>query len=274
MTRSLAREPEVLRSSSGWAGPSSATLSPGCCHAIQRDPAVTGSAAPVGACRSRLNASQLPARGGLASSSVPRGAGTATGEMGQRCRSPPRWRAPVESLSASLRFEHCVAALDRSLAVGAHGLPLIGSGDWNDGMNRVGQEGRGESVWLGWFLYAVLAAFAPIAEERGERPRANRWRARMRAVRRALESQGWDGDWYRRAFFDDGTPLGSAINAECRIDSIAQSWAVLSGAAPAARAERAMAAVDEFLVRRGDGLVLLFTPPFDRSDVDPGYVKG
>jgi cyclic beta-1,2-glucan synthetase len=175
--------------------------------------------------------------------------------------------------SASL-FDHCAAALDRSLEVGAHGLPLIGSGDWNDGMNRVGPGGRGESVWLGWFLHTVLAAFAPIAEARGDRPRAARWRARMKALRRALERDGWDGDWYRRAFFDDGTPLGSAQNAECRIDSIAQSWAVLSGAADPPRAERAMAAVEEYLVRRGDGLVLLFTPPFDHSDVDPGYVKG
>jgi cyclic beta-1,2-glucan synthetase len=181
---------------------------------------------------------------------------------------------PERSLESASLFDHCVAAIDRSLAVGAHGLPLIGSGDWNDGMNRVGQEGRGESVWLGWFLHTVLAAFAPIAEARGERPRAERWRAHMKALRRALERHGWDGDWYRRAFFDDGTPLGSAINAECRIDSIAQSWAVLSGAANSPHAERAMAAVEEFLVRRGDGLVLLFTPPFDHSDVDPGYVKG
>ncbi len=177
------------------------------------------------------------------------------------------------SASASL-FDHCAAALDRSLAVGAHGLPLIGSGDWNDGMNRVGAEGRGESVWLAWFLHTVLAAFAPIAEARGDRPRAERWRARMKSLRRALERHGWDGDWYRRAFFDDGTPLGSAQNVECRIDSIAQSWAVLSGAADPAHAERAMAAVEEYLIRRGDGLVLLFTPPFDHSDVDPGYVKG
>jgi len=175
--------------------------------------------------------------------------------------------------SASL-FAHCAAALDRSLAVGVHGLPLMGSGDWNDGMDRVGHEGRGESVWLGWFLHTVLAAFAPIAEARGERPRAGTWRAHMKALRRALERHGWDGDWYRRAFFDDGTPLGSAINVECRIDSIAQSWSVLSGAADPAHAERAMAAVEEYLVRRGDGLVLLFTPPFDHSDVDPGYVKG
>jgi cyclic beta-1,2-glucan synthetase len=175
--------------------------------------------------------------------------------------------------SASL-FDHCAVALDRSLAVGIHGLPLIGSGDWNDGMNRVGNEGRGESVWLGWFLHTVLAAFVPVAEARGERPRAERWRAHMKALRRALERHGWDGDWYRRAFFDDGTPLGSAMNAECRIDSIAQSWSVLSGVANPPHAHRAMAAVEEFLVRRGDGLVLLFTPPFDHADVDPGYVKG
>jgi cyclic beta-1,2-glucan synthetase len=181
---------------------------------------------------------------------------------------------PEESRESASLFDHCVAALDRSLALGAHGLPLIGSGDWNDGMNRVGYMGRGESVWLGWFLYTVLAAFAPIAESRGERPRADRWRAHMKALRRALERDGWDGDWYRRAFFDDGTPLGSASNAECRIDSIAQSWSVLSGAANPPHAERAMAAVEEYLVRRGDGLVLLFTPPFDHSDVDPGYVKG
>jgi cyclic beta-1,2-glucan synthetase len=183
------------------------------------------------------------------------------------------FRPERSSESASL-FGHCIAAIDRSLAVGSHGLPLIGSGDWNDGMSRVGQEGRGESVWLGWFLHTVLAVFAPIADAHGERPRAERWRAHMKALRRALERHGWDGDWYRRAFFDDGTPLGSAMNAECRIDSIVQSWSVLSGAADPLHAERAMAAMDEYLVRRGDGLVLLFTPPFDRSDVDPGYIKG
>ncbi len=181
---------------------------------------------------------------------------------------------PERSSNAASLFDHCAAALDRSLSAGAHGLPLIGSGDWNDGMNRVGHEGRGESVWLGWFLHTVLAAFAPIAEARGDRPRAERWRARMKSLRRGLERHGWDGDWYRRAFFDDGTPLGSATNVECRIDSIAQSWSVLSGAANPPHAERAMAAVEEYLVRRGDGLVLLFTPPFDHSDVDPGYVKG
>ncbi len=175
--------------------------------------------------------------------------------------------------SASL-YEHCARAIDRSLALGSHGLPLIGSGDWNDGMNRVGHEGRGESVWLAWFLHAVLAGFVPIAEGRGELPRSERWRGHMKALRRGLERHGWDGDWYRRAFFDDGTPLGSASSLECRIDSIAQSWAVMSGAANPRHAQSAMAAVEEYLIRRGDGLVLLFTPPFDRSAVDPGYVKG
>ena len=181
---------------------------------------------------------------------------------------------PERSPESDPLYEHCAAAIDVSLAVGAHGLPLIGSGDWNDGMNRVGHEGRGESVWLGWFLHTVLAGFAPIAEARGDRARAERWRAHMKGLRRALERHGWDGDWYRRAFFDDGTPLGSAVNAECRIDSIAQSWSVLSGAANPPHAARAMAAVEEYLVRRGDGLVLLFTPPFDHGDVDPGYIKG
>jgi cyclic beta-1,2-glucan synthetase len=181
---------------------------------------------------------------------------------------------PERSEESASLFEHCARAIDRSLSLGSHGLPLIGSGDWNDGMNRVGHEGRGESVWLGWFLHTVLEAFAPIAERRGERRRAERWLAHMKGLRRALEREGWDGDWYRRAFFDDGTPLGSALNVECRIDSIAQSWSVLSGAANPPRAWRAMAAVDEYLIRRGDGLVLLFTPPFHDSDVDVGYLKG
>jgi cyclic beta-1,2-glucan synthetase len=171
-------------------------------------------------------------------------------------------------------FEHCARALDGSLAAGVHGLPLIGVGDWNDGMNRVGEGGRGESVWLGWFLHATLAAFTPVAEARGEVARASVWRQRAAELREALEREAWDGDWYRRAWFDDGTPLGSAASEECRIDSIAQSWAVISGAADRVRSARAMAAVEEHLVRRGDGLIVLFTPPFDRSTVDPGYIKG
>jgi cyclic beta-1,2-glucan synthetase len=181
---------------------------------------------------------------------------------------------PRVSAEGGTMFEHCARALDRSLVVGAHGLPLIGTGDWNDGLNRVGSEGRGESVWLGWFLHTTLWEFARWAEARGEHGRADRWRDRVRTLKVALEEHAWDGDWYRRAYFDDGTPLGSAVNAECRIDSIAQSWGVLSGAAEPARAMRAMAAVEEYLVRRGQELVLLFTPPFDRTVLDPGYVKG
>ncbi|MFL5775698.1 MAG: GH36-type glycosyl hydrolase domain-containing protein [Chloroflexota bacterium] len=180
---------------------------------------------------------------------------------------------PEGSSQTATLYEHCARAIEASLTVGSHGLPLIGSGDWNDGMNRVGHQGRGESVWLGFFLFNVLASFEPIAAARGD-ARAERWRGHMRTLRRNLERHGWDGDWYRRAFFDDGTPLGSASNVECRIDSIAQSWSVLSAAGPMGHARQAMAAVEQYLIRRGDGLVLLFTPPFDQSDLDPGYVKG
>jgi len=180
----------------------------------------------------------------------------------------------VSELSVPL-FEHCVRALEQSLGLfGAHSLPLMGTGDWNDGMNRVGEAGRGESVWLGWFLYAALSAFAPLARTRGDGERADRWLERAEALRHALESAGWDGEWYRRGYFDDGTPLGAASNDECTIDAIAQSWSVLSGAAGAARAERAMAALDSRLIRREDSLALLFTPPFDRTPLDPGYIKG
>jgi cyclic beta-1,2-glucan synthetase len=177
------------------------------------------------------------------------------------------------SYSATL-FEHCARALDRSLSVGAHGLPLMGTGDWNDGMNRVGQHGKGESVWLGWFLHTILWEFAKIADARGEFKRGEAWRLHVSALKAALEREGWDGAWYRRAFFDDGTPLGSSQNTECKIDSIAQSWGVLSGAAEPGRASRAMAAVNEQLVRQASGLILLLTPPFDHTPLDPGYIKG
>jgi cyclic beta-1,2-glucan synthetase len=179
----------------------------------------------------------------------------------------------VSKQSASL-YEHCARAIESSLALGAHGLPLIGSGDWNDGMNRVGREGRGESVWLGWFLYSTLMRFAPIAEEMGERDRATRWRAHAEKLQQALEAEAWDGAWYRRAYFDDGTPIGSASSTECRIDSLAQSWSVISGAGEPGRARRAMQAVEEYLVRPADDLILLFTPPFDKTTHDPGYIKG
>jgi cyclic beta-1,2-glucan synthetase len=181
---------------------------------------------------------------------------------------------PRVSAQTGTLFEHCARALDRSLAVGSHGLPLIGTGDWNDGMNRVGSAGKGESVWVGWFLHTILWEFARLADARGEHQRAETWRLHVNALKASLEREAWDGEWYRRAYFDDGTPLGSATNTECRIDSIAQSWGVISGAAEPARAARAMAAVEKFLVDRNNGLVLLFTPPFDRASPDPGYIKG
>ena len=171
-------------------------------------------------------------------------------------------------------YEHCARAIDRSLQVGPHGLPLIGGGDWNDGMNRVGHHGRGESIWLGWFMCAILPSFAGIAKARGEAERSQRWSAHTDGLRAALEQHGWDGAWYRRAYFDDGTPLGSAAAAECRIDSIAQSWSVLSRAGDPARARQAMQSVAEHLLRPRDDLVLLLTPPFDSGTLDPGYIRG
>ncbi|HET8539049.1 MAG TPA: glucoamylase family protein, partial [Anaeromyxobacter sp.] len=170
-------------------------------------------------------------------------------------------------------YEHCVRAIDRGLTAGAHGLPLMGGGDWNDGMNRVGREGRGESTWLGFFLHAVLTDFAPLAAARGDDARAERCRAEAKRLEPALE-QAWDGEWYRRGYYDDGAPLGSAQNDECRIDSIAQSWAVLSGAVSPRRAERAMDSVRTHLVRRGAQVAVLLAPPFDRSAQSPGYIKG
>ncbi|MGI8673071.1 MAG: GH36-type glycosyl hydrolase domain-containing protein, partial [Luteitalea sp.] len=178
----------------------------------------------------------------------------------------------VSSTSATL-FEHCVRAIDRGLTSGAHGLPLMGIGDWNDGMNRVGHEGRGESVWLGWFLYSVLQAFGPIATARGRVDLATRYASEAHRLAGALEL-AWDGDWYRRGYYDDGAPLGSRDSDDCKIDSISQSWAVLSGAAPAHRAERAMDSVRTHLVRRDAAVLLLLTPAFDRGAKDPGYIKG
>ena len=181
---------------------------------------------------------------------------------------------PRASEERDTLFEHCARALDLSLTAGPHGLPLMGTGDWNDGMNEVGAGGRGESVWLGWFLHAVLSEWAALADARGEGKRADRWRAYVSALKVSLEREAWDGHWYRRAYFDDGTPLGAAVNDACRIDSIVQSWSVISGAADPARQARAMAAVDAHLVRHTDGLVVLFTPPFDDTLLEPGYIKG
>ena len=170
-------------------------------------------------------------------------------------------------------FDHCVRAIDKGLTAGAHGLPLIGTGDWNDGMNRVGPEGRGESTWLGFFLHHVLSDFVPLCRSRKELSRADRYASETRRLASKLE-RSWDGEWYRRGYYDDGTPLGSAQNDECSIDSISQSWAVLSGAVPIRFAERAMDAVRTALVARGSQVVLLLHPPFDRSVQEPGYIKG
>ena len=175
--------------------------------------------------------------------------------------------------TASL-FEHCRRALERGSTAGPHGLPLIGSHDWNDGLNRVGLQGKGESVWLGWFLYATLQRFADLCERRGEMALAARYREQVQQLSAALDAHAWDGRWYLRAWYDDGVPLGSAQSASCQIDAIAQSWAVLSGAADPQRAEQAMESVLEHLVRDDEGIILLFTPPFDDTRRDPGYIKG
>jgi cellobiose phosphorylase len=171
-------------------------------------------------------------------------------------------------------YEHCVRALEYGLRLGPHALPLMGTGDWNDGMNQVGAGGQGESVWNGWFMLATLRQFASLAEQRTDTARAAWCRERAEALRGALEEHAWDGGWYRRAYFDDGTPLGSAQNDECRIDSIAQTWAVISGAGDPDRARQAMAAVENHLVRDADQMILLFAPPFDRGSLEPGYIKG
>jgi cyclic beta-1,2-glucan synthetase len=181
---------------------------------------------------------------------------------------------PGQSGETASLYDHCVRAIQRSLRFGKHGLPLIGSGDWNDGMNMVGREGKGESVWLAFFMCDVLGRFSMIARTRGDLDFSRQCESEVERVRRSIEENGWDGEWYRRAYFDDGTPLGSATNPECRIDSIAQSWSVLSGAGDPARSRMAMEAVDKHLVRRDHGLVQLLDPPFDKSELNPGYIKG
>jgi N,N'-diacetylchitobiose phosphorylase len=181
---------------------------------------------------------------------------------------------PGTSAESADLYEHCCRALDRSLTHGAHGLPLMGTGDWNDGMNRVGREGRGESVWLGFFLYRILGDFLPLCERRGDRARITRYYDYRARLANALQDGGWDGAWYRRAYYDDGTPLGCDGDPECRIDALAQAWAVLSGAAPHTRAAQAMDALERQLVSEADGIVRLLTPPFVDTPQDPGYIKG
>jgi cyclic beta-1,2-glucan synthetase len=186
---------------------------------------------------------------------------------------PESYDLPSVSAERGSVFEHCRRAIDKGLTSGPHGLPLIGAGDWNDGMNRVGHEGRGESVWLGFFLYSILNDFVPLCEARGLATTATRYRDAARQLAARLEA-AWDGEWYRRGYYDDGRPLGSAQNDECAIDSISQSWALLSGAVPRRFADRAMNAVRSALIVRPSRIMLLLTPPFDKSDQDPGYIKG
>ena len=179
----------------------------------------------------------------------------------------------ISDETASL-YEHCARAIDCSLATGEHGLALFGSGDWNDGMNRVGAEGRGESVWLTWFLWACLQEMIPHAVRRADKSRADCWSAAASGLKVAVERDGWDGEWYRRGYFDDGTPLGTNSAEECRIDAIAQSWSVISKAGDLDRTRMAMASASKHLIDEGSKLALLFTPPFDKTPLDPGYIKG
>ena len=181
---------------------------------------------------------------------------------------------PQPSVEQGTLYEHCVRAVKNGLRFGEHGLPLMGCGDWNDGMNLVGQHGKGESVWLAFFLYDVLNQFAVVARNRGDKAFADTCLAEAKALVVRTEDSAWDGEWYRRAYFDDGQPLGSKSNDECQIDSIAQSWSVLSGAGEEGRARQAMDSVDRRLVRRDARLIQLFDPPFDKSELDPGYIKG
>ncbi len=181
---------------------------------------------------------------------------------------------PSRSGEAASLYEHCVRAVVHGLRYGEHGLPLMGSGDWNDGMNLVGIDGAGESVWLGFFLVTVLREFSGVARGRGDGEFAGRCEAEARRLGENLDREAWDGEWYRRAYFDDGSPLGSAINDECRIDSVTQSWSVLSGTTDAHRSRMAMKAVDRHLVRRDHRLIQLLDPPFDHSTLNPGYIRG
>jgi len=184
-----------------------------------------------------------------------------------------RYKLPRVSDEKSTLYDHCIRAIERSLKFGEHNIPLIGSGDWNDGMNTVGNNGRGESVWLGWFMYSILMKFAPICKDEGEEERANRYISCANKIAESIEENAWDGNWYRRAYFDNGQPLGSIQNSECQIDSLAQSWAVISGAGDKDRINTAMNALENYLVKRDEGLIKLLTPPFDEGDLEPGYIK-
>ena len=181
---------------------------------------------------------------------------------------------PTHSLERASLYQHCVRALEYGLKFGVHGLPLIGSCDWNDGMDKVGEHGKGESVWLGFFLYDILLKFVPIARQQNDITFATRCELEAQRLQENIEKHGWDGAWYLRAYFDDGTPLGTAKDEECRIDSLSQSWSILSGAGNKERSKSAMEAVDHYLVRRDHDLIQLLDPPFDKSSLNPGYIRG
>lgn len=184
-----------------------------------------------------------------------------------------RYAMPRISHDSGSVFDHCCRAIERSMKLGAHGIPLMGSGDWNDGMSTVGHQGKGESVWLGWFLYSVLLEFSDLCDRKGDEDRATRYRDHAALIAKNIDQNAWDGAWYRRAYFDDGTPLGSSQNTECKIDSISQSWAVISGAGDKDKVHQAMDSVMKYLVSKDDGLIKLLMPPFDSGDLKPGYIK-
>jgi len=181
---------------------------------------------------------------------------------------------PNRSEETGSLYQHCTRAILHALRFGEHGLPLMGTGDWNDGMNMVGNQGKGESVWLGFFLYEVLIQFINVARKQGDTLFVERCKREASLLQRNIEQYGWDGRWYRRAYFDNGSPLGSQSNPECKIDSIVQSWSVLSGAGNSIHTHMAMSELDKCLVNRNHSLIKLLDPPFDKSDLNPGYIKG
>jgi len=181
---------------------------------------------------------------------------------------------PIQSDKSATLYQHCVKSIEHGMRYGPNGLPLFGSGDWNDGMDKVGERGIGESVWLAFFLYDILTRFAEVAELKGDAVFAGKCLNEATKLKQNIRLHAWDGEWYRRGYFDDGTPLGSSVNEECKIDSIAQSWSVLSKGGDIDRSKMAMESADKFLVRRNDRILQLFTPAFDKSTMNPGYIKG
>lgn len=185
-----------------------------------------------------------------------------------------RYNIAGKSEKTGTIYEHCIKSIERALKFGIHNIPLMGSGDWNDGMSNVGNKGKGESVWLAWFLYSILDSFIEICKYENDIKKSERYAKMQQFIRENIEDNAWDGSWYRRAYFDDGTPLGSMENDECQIDSISQSWAVISGGGDEERVKVAMNSLEKYLIKEDKGMVMLLTPPFDKSILNPGYIKG